>query len=91
MEDFTFDNFINYSDSPSLFASENFPDLDFQLSSPFTEISGNSFPTQSTPPFQVNKSSPGSEAAHYFSGPDSDYNKHKPFKISKKLVSSIFS
>ena len=82
MEDFPFDQFINYSDSPSLFTGEDFPELNFSLSSPFND----SDPTQSTPPFKAQQSSISSHSVHYFSSPDQqqDYEpyKYKPFTIS---------
>lgn len=96
MEEFPFDQFIDYSESPSLFTGENFPDLDFALSSPFND----SDPTQSTPPLKAQKSSISSYSAHYFSSPDQqqDYEpyKYKPFKISiqncrKFIFLTIFS
>lgn len=43
------DNFINYTDSPSLFLAENFPDLNFDFRSPETEISLNNNPPATTP------------------------------------------
>lgn len=43
------DNFINYTDSPSLFLSENFPDLNFDFRSPETEISLTNNPPATTP------------------------------------------
>lgn len=84
MEEFPFGQFINYSDSPSLFTGENFPELDFSLSSPFND----SDPTQSTPPFKAQKSCISSHSVHYFSSPDQqqDYEpyKYKPFTISTR-------
>jgi len=54
------DNFINYTDSPSLFLCENFPELDFGFRSPETEISLTNNPPATTP-------SHSSDPSHHFS------------------------